>query len=178
MTDQDQTMQALKTYIRAELDGHAFYKAAAERTKDARGKKMFVSLAADEIGHARRLAAEYEQLRKGGGWMSLQQMASIADGLDIEQVSVFAQGQASVIPKIDAKTTDLEALSLGIEMEKASWEAYSKAASEASSAPAVEVFQFLMKEEQGHLDLLRSTYEYLAKTDSWFEELEKPIFEG
>lgn len=178
MAENDQMLQALKRYIRAELDGHAFYRTAADRTADARGKKMFASLAFDEIGHAKRLAAEYQQVMKGGDWMSLQQLAAFADSLDVEQISVFAQGQASILPKLEASTTDLEALSLGMDMEKATWEAYSRAAAEAPSPPAREVFEFLMKEEQRHLDLLRSTHEYLARTDSWFEQLERPIYEG
>jgi len=178
MAQDDPVLQALRRYIRAELDGHEFYTAAAQRTADVRGKKMFTSLAGEEIQHAKKLAAEYEQVLRTGDWISLQQLSSFADVFDVDQVSVFAEGQARIIPQLDPSVSDLEALKLGMEMEKASFEIYAEAASQASTLLVRDVFEFLMEEEQRHLGLLRSSYEYLAKTDSWFEDLEKPIFEG
>lgn len=178
MDRDDPVLQALRRYIRAELDGHKFYVTAAERTTDARGQEMFTSLASDEIDHAKKLATEYEHVLKTGNWLSLQQVSSMDSTVDLTQASVFAEGQTSIIPQIGPDTTDLDALRLGIEMEKASYEAYAEAASQTPSQAARGVFEFLMNEEQRHLDLLRNSYDYLARTDSWFEELEKPIYEG
>ena len=45
-------LEAIGQAIRAEYEGHYFYKMAAGNTKDLKGQKVFKALAEEELNHA------------------------------------------------------------------------------------------------------------------------------
>lgn len=175
MTGESEVLVALRQYIANEQDGYDFYQQCAERTADQRGKEMFQSLAKDELEHIRKLESEYQSLRDHGDWLSLLQLDSRAAE---PARGIFPQDRRQVRQMVKPDATDLDALLIAIQMEKDSYSAYDQERRQAKSETAREVFAHLAEEEHRHLEILENTHEYLANTGSWFQVLEKPIFEG
>ena len=165
-------LDALCRYIQAEIDGHRFYMLAAERTDDPKGREMFESLARDEVRHRGKLEAQYGVLLEGGCWLSADELEGARKERE-GRPSPFARASDEIDARIEACSGDLDALAIGIEMEKESYSAYTQAAEKATSTEAAALFRELAKEESGHLRLLENTRSYLAETGSWFLAREK-----
>ncbi len=61
----------LKSAMLNEWDGLHFYTRAARQLSDARGKKMIETLIADERVHVGVIAAQYDSIAAGKGWLAL-----------------------------------------------------------------------------------------------------------
>jgi rubrerythrin len=170
-------LESLRAYIQTELEGHRFYQKAAENTGDSLGKQTFQALAADEIEHARRLSREYSSVSESGRWLSQEELSE-EKRQGKEAPYPVLQTDAQGVAAIPDGANDIEALKIAIDVEKASWETYSKAANEAPNESAKSFFQHLMTEENRHMKILQSSLNYLTDTGGWFQDLEKPIFEG
>lgn len=59
----------LNLAIEREEGGHKFYKEAAQKIENSKGKRMFEWLAREELGHLKRLEAERESYLKCGEWL-------------------------------------------------------------------------------------------------------------
>lgn len=171
-------LDALKAYIQTEIEGHRFYQMAAERTENALGKKMFLSLANDELEHARKLSSEYRSVSEAGRWLTVEELSQQGREGAQESFPVFPSDEQRISALIPEGSDDLQALTIAINIEKESYQQYARAAAEASDEAAKALFQRLMVEENRHLKIVESSYEYLADTGSWFQDIEKPIFEG
>jgi rubrerythrin len=66
MNEKNQILKGLRQAMQAEVDGHNFYKMAAEKTNDDQGTDVFNQLAKDEIEHFTFLKAQYESFLKDG----------------------------------------------------------------------------------------------------------------
>ena len=64
-------LEGLKTAIEAEMTGHHFYKEAAKRTRDPKGKKTFSSMADEEMGHFNYLRHQYKSILENGDLLEL-----------------------------------------------------------------------------------------------------------
>ncbi|MGQ9676669.1 MAG: ferritin family protein [Chloroflexota bacterium] len=175
MRGESEVLVALRKYIDNEQDGYDFYQQCAERTADQRGREMFLSLAKDELEHIRKLEIEYRSLHDQGDWLSLRELDSRAEE---PARGIFPKDKRQVRQMVKPDATDLDALLIAIQMEKESFSAYDEERRRAKSEAAREVFAQLAEEEHRHLETLENTHEYLANTGSWFQVLEKPIFEG
>lgn len=171
-------LDSLRAYIQTELEGHKFYRKAAEKTGDSLGKKTFQALADDEIEHARKLSREYSSLSEAGRWLSQEELSQERRQGKESPFPIFPSDEQQGIAAIPDGADDLEALRIAIDVEKASWQQYSQAAGAAPNEAAKAFFQHLMAEEGRHLKVLQNSYNYLSDTGSWFQDLERPIFEG
>ncbi|MBI4322479.1 MAG: ferritin family protein [Chloroflexi bacterium] len=169
--------EALRTYIQNEIDGYHFYKLAAERTSDQQGKKMLLSLANDELGHIVQLSSQLDSVLKTATWLSWEDI-SLKQAREGESNAVFPTDPQRVAAMIPEGADDLQALTVAIQMEKDTYEQYARSAAEATDDAALGFFKHLMDTELGHLRLLESSYTYLADSGSWYQEWERPIFEG
>ncbi|MGQ9555800.1 MAG: ferritin family protein, partial [Anaerolineae bacterium] len=121
-----------------ERDGYVFYSRIAEHIRDEKGRRMFASLAGDEVRHYQLLAAEYESLRTDGSWLPVavamatevpsisEFRADICDisGAGVPSEKLFPKPEA-VIPALDAGTGDLQAIDIALEAEKRGYDIYS-----------------------------------------------------
>jgi rubrerythrin len=67
MTDARQ-VSILRDAMNLEHRGHAYYVEAALASDDAAGRKMFLTLAADELEHLRRLQTALRSILLEGKW--------------------------------------------------------------------------------------------------------------
>ena len=58
--------KALAEAVKAESDGHSFYKMAALSSQDDKGRQIFDQLAEEELDHKRFLMAQYKAIRSTG----------------------------------------------------------------------------------------------------------------
>ncbi len=153
---------ALDLAMDKEREGHEFYLESAEKTADAKGKRMFRWLAGEELKHLK--------------WVE-QQRLTLIRCKDSPEVICFDEPiiKKSDFPplskaktKVKPNTGELEALHIGIEAERDSIILYTKASNDTSEAEGKAMFARLVQEEEAHLDILEEEYEWLRQTNSYF----------
>jgi len=159
-----------------EQDGYEFYLAAAERVADPQGKRMFTSLAGDESEHLRIIRNEYERVGQGHAFLDL----------DTARKTLPAQSELKLFPEkselkgmLRRAKGDIGALKVALEFELKGYQMYTAAGKEAGDPNAAAVFRYLAEQENGHYELIQTSLTYLTDKGAWyFQELEKPMFEG
>ncbi len=170
----ERVLEPLRQGMINEIRGDKFYHEVAARTKDAKAKAMFLSLAKDEQGHLHILQQQYAAITHGDDWMAVN--AARSSGLLAPKLNLFPDGAAKGLLKPNA--TDEEALEMALMMEKRGYDLYKTAHDEIDDLTAKAMFEFLMKEESRHYALLDQTLNYLKKKGFWyFQDEEKPIFD-
>lgn len=151
MSDIDKASAIFDKALETEKEGLRIYKEAASKVKDEGAKEIFTILAKAEAGHIKQIEeakgadlAIYSS-REWKGKFS----AELAK--DIENVGRL------VVPKLTdevADATALEAIDIGIKLEKAGIEFYSRARDQLSDIGAGNFFGSLLATERTHLLLL------------------------
>jgi len=157
-------LQVLSQALKLEQEGREFYLKAAAKTKDARGKEVFLSLASDEQKHADMVRSQLNVVEGDGSYVLLP---------DLEVVSIDAD--AKLFPSADAdisaitgdQADDLEALQIALENEVRSFDLYRDAAQATDDSAAKTLFSWLASAEQVHFDLLMSNWQSLADRSGW-----------
>ena len=159
----EKLLEILSNAMQVEIDGYHFYKLASEKTKDEKGKEVFLSLAEDEKKHYQILKGQYEQLRKTGG-------VEFRD----KKVEFFKSDSPSPIFSEDFRKRikdmhfEMSALSIGALLEKNSIEYYRKSAKESENEEIQKLFSYLVEWEEEHLKALITQQRYLK--ESYWEE--------
>jgi rubrerythrin len=170
-----------------ERQGYLFYQEAAARTADARGKAMFESLGKDETRHLRLLMVEYESLEAGEGWVDPEEAMARDISVDLN-MPLFQGAEMSSLAfpwdeageqQRNELQTDLAVLQFGMEMEQQFYELYRSALGETEAdSSVVPAYQFLMTEENRHFSLLQEAHNYLHQNGVWWDDWQRPMFEG
>ena len=187
MTDVTGTLAILRRAVENERQGYHFYQEAVARADDARGKAMFESLGNDETRHLHLLLVEHQSLEKGKGWVDPQ--VALEQEIEVDMSQPLFPGEempAVAFPWEEASDrawdelqTDLAVLKFGMEMEERFYEMYKAALEEAEpQSLAAQAYRFLMTEENRHFTLLQEAHNYLDQNDVWWDDWQRPIFEG
>lgn len=162
--DVAEALEALSQAIYNEQDGMDFYCQAEEAVDDPRGKAMYRSLIGDEEGHLRILSREYDSLAKAGQWAPLEEVRE--RGIERRWALFPVEHSGGIIFR--RGMSDIEAMDLAMDFERKGYELYEKAAREAASAMAVDVFRFLALQENNHYATLQKSRDYLANNGVWY----------
>ena len=162
-------LDILGNAIDMELEGKAYFEDIASGTKHQRTKDAFMSLVKQEQRHVDILSEELRRLEHGKDWASLQEMKASAP--QFPKISVFKDKEFRRM-KFDPEAGELEALKLGIEIEKKSIDYYRSAGSATGDSKAREIFNWLVGEEGGHLTILSAEYEYRIKSGFYYDNME------
>lgn len=153
----------LKTAMKMETDGYHFYLMAANSTGDPKGRQVFETLAEEELGHRKWLAAQYRAVTESG---SFNPAVSLGTPADLSGESpVFT---TELVARAAGAGMEMSALSIGIQLELASIRFYEKLAQEQSDPVARRFFAELAEWESGHYHALLRQQE-LLKRDYWAE---------
>jgi rubrerythrin len=161
-------MTSLEIAIKMETDAVDFYESCAARVSHPVGRKMFLSVAADEKRH-------------------ISYVNQIIEGMDFrpEDITpmqnirtVFERNRGAVEQKLAASRDELEAFSIALQMEKEGFSFYEKAETLAGSDKEKALFERLAQEERQHYRLFENTLSYLKDTGLWFMWEERAIYEG
>ena len=149
----------IRAAIQLEHDGHKFYLDAAAKTSNALARKMFESLADDELRHIEWI----EQLAPG------EKSAEAVNKELYQRLSnIFANAPESVRRTAEVTQDDIEAIKLGIDMEVKSRDAYLRWAEESETEELRSLCEVLADAERFHRELLENTIEYLEHSIDWF----------
>ncbi len=182
-------LAALAYAIANEQDGHYYYTVVAEHVKDPKGRAIFRALARDELEHYRILAAQYQSVQSNGKWLPLERAKSarvpqidefvvrLEDLAGVPQERLFPSPQV-VVPALDAGTGDIAAIDHALSAEKRGYDIYRRARDNATDPLAKEAYAVLMSEESRHFEWLQRSRDYLANTSTYWDDTERPFFEG
>jgi len=162
-------LSILANAIEMEFEGKAYFEDFASNARHQRTKDTFMSLVKQEQRHVDILSEELRRLDQGKTWASLEEMKASAP--QSPKTSVFRNRDIRRI-KFNPEAGELEALKLGIEIEKKSIEYYRSAGTQAGDPKAREIFNWLVGEEGGHLTILNAEYEYRSRTGYYYDNME------
>lgn len=162
--EQQDRMEALELALTNEQKERDFYLAHAKRTRDALGRQMFESIAADEDEHYRRLADLHRKLEERSKWpegFSLDIPTRVTEALN------RLVKEATDAPASD--DDDVAAVTTAIEFEKKGTAFYAGLAERAKDKAEKRFFTLLSSMEREHLLSLEDTLEYFTDPQGWME---------
>ncbi|MBI5075357.1 MAG: ferritin family protein [Nitrospirae bacterium] len=160
--------EAVATAIKMETDAIAFYEESANKAHHAFGREMFKGFVKDE----RRHLAMLQNLFKGMGLK--EDFASPR----AEIKTVFSMLKDQMMQRAEAVQSELDAIKIALDMEKAGFDFYTIAAANAPTPEEKKLFERLVIEENDHFSILNETYTFLENTGQWFMYEERGIVEG
>ena len=147
---------ALRIAIATERSGLEFYTRAAKVARDARGRKVFRHLAAEEKEHLSTLEARYSELLQRDPRLESRPTFLFFKGA---ANGIFAAGAEQLLKGVD----DQQALLIGIKCEGGSHRFFKKYGEQFEDSEGKQIFMEFAAEEREHLDLLMREYRALIK---------------
>lgn len=160
-----QVEKAIQQALRLEINGRKFFERAAEVTHHPRGKKMFEHLASEEVKHLETFSRLFTEALGGTEWKK-----------DIRPEEVT--GQAPLIQKLEESIKreegkgDVEALRIGMELERNAIQFFQQAAADTEDPQARKIFLEISEEEKFHFDLLQAQYDSVTHSGFWLGSAE------
>ncbi len=151
--------------IKLEEGGRAFYLKAASGTPNELARKMFESLAEDELRHV-----EWLKELSSRGRTALDANRELYGRLR----GVFAEAPGDVKGVED----DIEAIDVAVCMEEKSEAAYKEWGAGSDSEEVRSLCKTIAAQETFHRQLLENTKEYFRRPGDWFMQEEQWNFEG
>jgi rubrerythrin len=172
----ESTIEAIKTALQNEEKSVELYEESAEDTMTPIAKKTMLFLAGWEKQHITRIK-QFQEYATGK-----------TDTLDIDTMSsenpvkvvrgFFDMNMDDFKEKIKGTDNDLKLYETAMEIEKAGYDFYKKAAEETDDEKAKQLFEWLAKEENTHFEFLQDQHSYLSDPLSWNLDEERWIMEG
>jgi rubrerythrin len=155
----------------------------AGRASDRRGRAIFLDLANQEKDHLHLLWIEYLALKEGKGWLPYEDAMATALSFDPADPTLPGEEPPNPMPVFTpdreiSVESDVAALRYGLETERISRQLYVEGAEGTDDANARQAYQFLIKQEETHYELLQNTHDYLVKNETWWDSEEYPFFIG
>jgi rubrerythrin len=162
--DNANKLEALKLALTNEQKERDFYLAHAKRTKDALGRQMFESIAADENEHYTRLLQLHKKLEERNKW---------PDGFSIDIPTRVTEALGRLVKEAtsspDSDDDDVAAVKAAIAFEQKGESFYEKLSTEAKEKAEKRFFALLASMEREHRLSLEDTLEYFTDPEGWME---------
>jgi len=171
----DRSLEMLNLALAKEEKGRAFYKNAVAKCSSELGKDMFRSLMADEGIHIQRIKQIYDSLVKGQKWSS-EWKSHTVENEDLQKL--FRDRMAKLGPKVKSDSGDLDALQIGLEMERGAVNFYEEQLAKAIETLERDFIACMLAEERGHYAALNDVKLYFEDPESWFTEKEHHTLDG
>lgn len=153
-----QSLDTLSTGISAELAAYIFYKRASEKIDDQKIAAMLTKLAGEEKDHYRTLETEYDSLVRSEKWISYNDIMR-KDGLP-EIPEEMSGKHKKRLDALEATSDIRSILEMAIELEEEARDFYQSQVEKVDDPLAKEIYTFLSKFEQGHVNVINN---WLAK---------------
>jgi rubrerythrin len=157
-TAPEKILAGLKDAILTEHTGSNFYTVAATNTGDAKGKEVFLMLAAEEALHIDYLKRQYGLLHEGKAPESL-----IPDGAGTVLTGDSPVFSEELLSRIGEAHWEMTALSVGLQLEQNTVTRYRQLAAETTSPELKRFFEELTRWEEGHAAALSKQSSYLRE---------------
>jgi rubrerythrin len=163
-----QLLKVLKEAIQVESDGYNFYMVAAEKTEDPKGKRVWSSLAQDELDHGSMLKGLYQSIKDKSGYKLERKRRRYAPYGAYQRKKKPKSRSKSPIFSVEFKKKIKEghfalcALRIAQLLEKNSISFYGKNAKKSKHPELKSLFNFLVEWEKDHLKTLVEQENFLA----------------
>jgi rubrerythrin len=161
MTD-ERAAQAMKTAIEMEKSGHRFFADAARQVKHEVGRKLFSRLASEELIHLQVFEKIFSALASGTDWKK-----AVAEVEPAKRMTYFDDARKEF--KADDLSVELDFLRKALDLERKAIGFFEKAAREAETTEARDVFTQILDQEQGHYDLIQAEIDSINGSGYWFD---------
>ncbi len=157
--------EVIKESIKLEINGRKFFNSAADVTQHESGKKMFRFLADEEAKHMEIFGNLFTKILGNEDWKKFISPHEL-------------QGEAPLMTKLKERLKngkrpgEVEALSIGMELEMSAIQNFEKAALESDDGTAKKIFRDITEEEKFHYDLLQAQYDSVMHTGNWLGSAE------
>jgi rubrerythrin len=173
-TEQDKTLEALKTAIQMEIDGKQYYLKASQESGNELGKKLLQRLADEEDLHRQKFEQIYNAIRDKKAWPATAFQPNAGQHLR----TIFARATEEMGSRVKALTTELDALQTAMGMENKTFDYYKRQGANATHDAEREFYDAVATEEREHYLILLDYYEYLKDPAGWFVKKEHPSLDG
>lgn len=155
------TTRGIVAAIKAEAEGHHFYRMASQATADPQGQRVFAELAEEELAHLQFLRAQHAALLSSGRPDA---------GVRLGQPHTFTGASPIFSPALRKRIAEahfeMTALSVGIQLELSAQRFYREEASSTADQAVRQFFLDLAAWEAGHYQALLAQQDSL-KEDYW-----------
>ncbi len=173
-TEQDKTLEGLKTAIQMEIDGKQFYLKVSKESRNEAGKKLLESLAAEEDIHLRKFEQIFESIRNKNAWPKVDFRPDGGSHLR----TLFAGAAEQVGKSIKALDSELDAVQTAMGMESKTYDFYVSQRQSTPYPAARDFYDALASQEREHQLILLDYYEFLKNPAAWFVNAEHPLLDG
>lgn len=157
-------LNVIKESITLEINGRSFYEHAAEITHNDLGKKMFKKLAEDEVSHIKTFGEMFTTTLGSDEWKKYVEQQEQNKSTVLEELKTRIQKHEK-----QERASELEAIRIGMELERKSIDHYKKSAKQTDDVKAQEMFKKLVEVEEFHYDMLQAQYDHLTGSGFWFD---------
>lgn len=155
-------MSIFEFAMQMELDGEKHYRELAEKAGNPGLKKIFTSLAEDEVEHYN----VFKNIKEHSSF-DIHESTVLT-----ESKNIFAQMKESGDIDTTINQEQKEAYQLAIDLEKKAFEFYEKKAEETDNPAEKKLLQAIAREERRHFSLLEAILDFISQPDSWLENAE------
>jgi len=176
MTSPNQcAIDMLATALEMEEKGKAFYKKAMSACLNPQCKEIFSALMEDEVIHTSRIKQIHDTLTSAKCWTRDWEAIK---GSQEDLSAIFKDLGKKAGEKIQAQTSDLEAIDMGLDFELASVKFYQDHRAKSTDPLERAFLDQMILEEKDHWKALKDTRYYLADPEGWFIEKERAGLDG
>ena len=162
-------LNSLRQAMLSERDGYQFYSMAAGQAEDPDAARMFSHLAEEEMRHFSALQQKYQSLLDTDTWDPDKTWD--VPGQPEDPGRIFSD---DFVRRIRGRHLEMAALSIGILLEKQSFEFYERQAEASEQVSVQDFFRQLANWEDGHYRMLLREDEAL-KEEYWSENRFEPL---
>ncbi|MCL5408772.1 MAG: ferritin family protein [Candidatus Omnitrophica bacterium] len=156
-----------------EIEGVNLYLKLARETKNILGKRLFYTLARQEIEHAQRFDEIYTLILEKKNIKEIKFENSNINKVE-DEIKLFFTNVKKFSLKDNVE--DTSSYDLAMEMEEKTIKVYTDFLQQSGKEEEKDFFRQLLKEENKHLEALKNVYSYLKSSGDWFKEDESKIW--
>lgn len=168
--DKEKALKGIKIALQTELNGIEFYRIAAEKSEDKKGKEVFQMLASDEEKHYNELKRQYQHLIEDNEWLVSTELSK--PPVFADENPIFSNELKN---RIQDRHFEMSALSIGALLETNSIDFYRKMKEEADDPVARQLFENLQSWEEKHLEAITKQLD-LLKEEYWADAHFTPLY--
>lgn len=167
-------IDALKVALKIEDEGRVFYRQAARKSANALTKRLFTTLAEQELGHKKAFQKAYDKMCAGETCPVL----TLPRGEALKARAVFTDAMKNIGAAVTPSTTEQEAINLAKEKEIKSRDFYAGQSKRADDPVEKNFYDVMAGEEQGHYLQLNDYSEFLINPAGFFVMAERQSMDG
>jgi rubrerythrin len=149
-----QALDVLSKGISAELAAYVFYKRAAEKIENKEVIDLLNKLAMEEKDHYWTLEGEYDSLVRSEKWITYNDILRKNDLPEMPEE--MTETHKKRLETLDLLNDEISILRMAVELEEEARDLYRSQVDAVDDPTAREMYSFLAKVEQGHVNVINS----------------------